>query len=218
MSEWIQSFSNLQKLIDASGCAALKEASHIQLEAQQVVFRAGEICSRFFLVIDGQVRVQQASSQGRELVLYRIGPGESCILTTACLFGRVRYPASGITESKVEAISLTAPSFYQAIEASAGFRQFVFQSYGRRLIDMLMVIEDIVFTRLDVRLARKLVELSEGGPLVLITHHALAVELGSAREVVSRALKEFEMRAWVRRAQGRIELLDRNALESLARQ
>ncbi len=218
MSGRIFSIPDLQKIISTSGSDILKDARHVQLEKQQVVFRAGELSSRFFWVIDGQVRVQQTSPQGREIVLYRIGPGESCMLTTACLFGRVPYPANGITESKVEAITLSAQDFYQAIETSPAFRQFAFQSYGQRLIDMLTVVEDIAFTRLDIRLARKLVELGGRDSLVAITHNALAIELGSAREVVSRALKEFEMKAWIRRDHGRIELIDRDALVSLARQ
>lgn len=218
MLDWRAQFPALQQVTDPAGLEALHEARRLELPAGQAVFHAGDSCTRYFLVMAGRIRIQQMSPQGREIVLYRIGPGESCILTTACLFSHVAYPASGITETVVDAVALSAASFHRAIDASPGFRQFVFQAYGRRLTDMLMVIEEVVFTRLDVRLARKLLALSEGGPQLLITHYDLAVELGSAREVVSRALKDFESRGWVRRGTGRVEILDPQALQRLAAQ
>lgn len=167
-------------------------------------------------MLEGQIRVQQISAGGREIVLYRIGPGESCILTTACLFSHRPYPAMGITETAVKAISLPKSVFDQLIGQSGLFREFVFNAYGNRLTDLLTLVEEVVFTRLDIRLARKLLDLGKHTQIIHITHQTLATELGSAREVISRALKEFALRGWIRRGSGQIEIIQMQGLQQLA--
>lgn len=216
MMDWLSHFPVLDQVNDPEGMDALRSAQAVHLPPGKTVFRTGDACNRYLLVVGGRIRVQQVSAQGREIVLYRVGRGESCILTTACLLSHGIYPASGVTETVVEALTLSAAAFQRAVDASAGFRHFVFQAYGQRLTEMLTVVEEVVFTRMDVRLARRLLSLSNGSDRLAVTHYELAVELGSAREVISRALKDFENRGWVRRNVGLLEILDRRALEHLA--
>lgn len=196
--------------------ALFNKAHPVRWVSDQIIFHAGTPCNQYLLVLEGQIRVQQISAGGREIVLYRIGPGESCILTTACLFSHRSYPAMGITETDVKAISLPKLLFDQLIGQSSMFREFVFNAYGNRLTDLLTLVEAVVFTRLDIRLARKLLDLGSHSQLVHITHQTLATELGSAREVISRALKEFELRGWIRRGSGQIEILQTQGLQQLA--
>ncbi len=101
---------------------------------------------------------------------------------------------------------------------SAEFRQFVFTAYSRRMTDLFAVIEEIAFRRLDIRLAQKLIDLSASDDAIRATHQKLAVELGTAREVVSRQLAEFQRRGWIEQARGVIRILDRNAISALAKQ
>ncbi len=194
----------------------LGQGRWVHLAKGAIVFHPGDVCQHYLLVAQGSVRVQQVSPQGREVILYRIGPGESCILTTACLFSERPYPAMGVADTDVKALAFPQKDFHEAIAASGPFRAFVFHSYGQRLLDILAAIEAIVFTRLDVRLARKLLSLSTGQAPIPITHQALALELGSAREVISRALRDLEQRGWIRRQLAHIEILDTHALETLA--
>jgi CRP/FNR family transcriptional regulator len=167
-------------------------------------------------VLDGSVRVQKLGENGREIVLYRVGRGETCLLTTSCLIARERYPAEGITETEVRAAALPDEPFNEALALSSEFRGFVFASFGARLAELMALIEAISFGRIDARLARRLLESETASGEVIATHQELAAELGTAREVVSRFLKEFERRGYVRLARGRIEIAERAALEKLA--
>ncbi|MGI9336191.1 MAG: Crp/Fnr family transcriptional regulator [Gammaproteobacteria bacterium] len=193
-----------------------RTARVVSLPAGARAFAAGAPCEHYLLLISGTVRVQQVSVSGREIVLYRVEGGESCILTTACLLAVRPYAAEGVTETPVEAVLLPRTTFERLMDRSAVFRRFVFSSYAHRLADLLVLVEEVAFGRLDVRLARCLLERGDSRGRVGLTHQALAVELGSAREVVSRQLKEFERQGWVRRERGEIEIVDTSSLEALA--
>jgi CRP/FNR family transcriptional regulator len=181
------------------------------------VYREGDACENFFLVLDGSVRVQKLSESGREIVLYRVEAGQSCVLTTTCLLAHERYAAEGITETEVRAVSIPLARFHEALARSPGFRDFVFTSYGVRISDLILLVEEVAFGRIDLRLAQLLLDQAKG-ELLEATHQQLAAELGTAREVISRQLKEFERRGWVQLGRGRIQVLDRDGLAALRRQ
>jgi CRP/FNR family transcriptional regulator len=167
-------------------------------------------------LLAGTVRVQQRSASGREVFLYRVHGGESCVLTTACLLADESYAAEGLAETDVEAVALSKSAFDEMTGASPQFRKFVFRAYSHRIAELFALIDDIVFQRMDVRLAGRLLDLAQGG-VVVATHQALASELGTAREVVSRTLGEFQRRGWVEQARGEVRLLNDEALVRLAR-
>jgi CRP/FNR family transcriptional regulator len=212
---WLEHFPLLSSIEDSAGLRALNEAQLITVPAGTTVFRIGDQCDNYFLVISGRVRVQQLAANGREIVLYRVQAGESCVLTTSCLMASNNYPAQGITETEVEAVMIPARIFHEALTHSEGFRRFVLEGYGQRITDLLMVIEDLAFRRLDSRLAERLITLSAGNSQLNTTHQALAVELGSAREVVSRQLKEFERKGWIQLGRGTIDIIDLDHLSQL---
>ncbi|MFA7495329.1 MAG: Crp/Fnr family transcriptional regulator [Acidithiobacillus sp.] len=216
MIEWLHHFPALETLEHSAQKQLLANTQKTRWDMGHSLFHTGAPCNQYLLVLSGHIKVQQISPEGREIVLYRIGPGEACMLTTVCLLTRRPYPAMGITESPVEAIIWPQKIFHQFLDTSPIFRQFVFNAFGERLIDMFALIEEVVFTRLDVRLARKLLELSENKQTIRCTHQVLATELGSAREVITRTLKEFELRGWLQRGSGQILILDTPALRKLA--
>jgi CRP/FNR family transcriptional regulator len=160
--------------------------------------------------------VQLLSDTGREIVLYRVSPGESCVLTTSCLLGGERYPAEGITEAPVRALTISAGQFAQALHQSDTFRRFVFANLGRRFADVIRHMQEIAFGNLDRRLAELLLSRVARTGTLTVTHQEIAVELGTAREVVSRHLKHYEANGWVALRRGRLELLDIAALQQLA--
>lgn len=180
------------------------------------VFHADDTCRNYLFVLAGSVRVQKIAGNGREIVLYRVGPGETCLLTTSCLIAKERYPAEGVTETEVHAVALPDERFHEALAISPEFRAFVFAAFGARMADLMLLIEAIAFGRGDARLAQRLLELGAAPGEVAATHQQLAAELGTAREVVSRLLKEFEHRGLVRLARGRIVIADREGLQALA--
>jgi CRP/FNR family transcriptional regulator len=203
--------------IDAAGARGfLDQAREISLPAQTTVFHQGDRCSHYMLVLEGGVKVLMRALNGREIVLYRLGAGDSCVLTTSCLFGNTRYPAEGVTETAVTALTIPSAVFQRALQDSAAFREFVFQSFAAHLASVISLVEEVAFGRLDSRLARQLLDNCDTGLVIRTTHQALATELGSAREVISRLLKELELQGRLELQRGSIRILDRAALELLA--
>jgi len=213
---WLARFPALDAIDDPVWREAAAQAQRVQLPADTFVFHAGSPCQSYLLVLDGSVRVQKVSESGKEIVLYRVESGQSCILTTACLLADEHYQAEAVTESAVDAIALPFGAFQRALAGSPAFRRFVFASYGRRVSDLVTLIDAIAFGRVDSRLARRLLELAESDDEVLVTHQELARDLGTAREVVSRLLKEFERAGLVALRRGCVELRDRDALTEQA--
>lgn len=214
---WIDRFAGLAGLEDSIRDVLVSQSRIVTVPEGAVIFGPGKAPENLLLLLDGTVRVQQVSDNGREIVLYRVHSGESCVLTTACLLAYEDYSAEGIAETDVRAVAVPRGVFEELIAKSATFRRFVFTAYSKRITDLFFVIEEIAFRRVDIRLAQKLLALARDGDRVTVTHHQLATELGSAREVVSRQLQEFQRRDWVRLARGTVEITDRAALEILAR-
>ncbi len=215
-TDWIPRFPELAQLPPAEQQLILERAQVVVLPQDTTVFAPGMPPENFLLVLDGVVRVQQVSAGGREIVLYRVAGGESCIMTTACLLSQDTYNAEGVTETAVEAVAIPRTAFDELMARSATFRRFVFADYANRITDLLHVVEEVAFERIDKRLAQKLVQRADPSGDLGATHQDLAVELGTAREVVSRHLKEFQRRGWLDLTRGLIHLRDRGALEGLA--
>lgn len=214
--EWTDLFPPLLRMDDSSARTLAEAARHVTIPAGTILFQDGTRCSDYVLVLDGSVRVQKVSESGREIVLYRVERGQSCVLTTSCLMTNDDYSAEGIAETEVKAVTLPAARFRALLASSDVFRDFVFSTYATRISELLMLIEEVAFGRIDARLAQCLIEHGDQQSEVKGTHQELAMELGTAREVVSRQLKEFERRGWVALQRGRLRLLDRSALADLA--
>lgn len=212
---WVDRFTGLAGL-DPAQRAQLESASRVvQLPAGSRVFGLGQAPENFLLLIDGRIRVQQVSETGREIVLYRVVAGESCPLTTACLMGYEGYSAEAIAESEVRAVAIPRAIFDDFMGRSPEFRRFVFAAFSHRITNLFRLIEDVAFARIDIRLALKLLELSGGGNVLAVTHQQLASELGTAREVISRQLNEFQRRGWVSAVRGSVTITDRASLQRL---
>ena len=214
--DWIDRFEGLTGLEPRLREKVVARARRIAVPAGTVVFGPGRTPNHLLLLLSGTVRVQQTSESGREIVLYRVSGGESCVMTTACLLASQDYTAEGVAETRVEAVEIPRAVFEDLLAESAAFRRFVFAAYAARMTDLFLVIEDVAFRRMDIRLAQKLLDLSEGRDRLAATHQKLAAELGTAREVISRQLSEFQRRGWVSIARGEVALTDRGALEELA--
>lgn len=214
---WIDKFAGLSRL-PADIRATLEEGSRIiSVPAGTQVFAPGQSADSLLLLLDGTVRVQQRSDTGREVILYRVNAGESCVLTTACMLAFEDYSADGVAETDVRAVSIPRQTFDDLVARSPVFREFLFTAYSRRITDLFALIDDIVFQRMDVRLATRLVELADADGVVHATHASLATELGTAREVISRILSEFQRRGLIEQARGEVRLTGRAGLETLVR-
>ncbi len=214
---WIDRFPNLMELESDVRDGLLATAKVINVPAETVIFGPGHPPQNLLLLLEGRVRVQQTSEQGRDIVLYRVHAGESCVMTTACLLAYEDYTAEGVAETDLSAVAIPRTAFDQAMSQSPKFRQFVFTAYSKRITDLFLTVEEIAFGKMDARLAHKLLELSGGSDLVTATHGTLATELGTAREVISRQMSEFQRRGWVEQKRGAVALLDRPALAAFAK-
>lgn len=211
---WKQHFPEFLQSGDPEVVRLVGSAQLIRLPAGHTVFYPGSPCDNYVLVVEGGIRTQLIAENGREVVLYYVRAGDSCVLTTSCLLGNQRYPAEGVTEQAVSAFVMGHRDFQRALDRSSIFRRFVFDNFARRLATVIGRMEEVVFDPIDRRLARML--LASNTLRVAATHHDLAVKLGTVREVVSRNLKRFEHYGWVSLARGAIDIVDREALQRLA--
>lgn len=210
--DWTRQVPALSGLDEATRERLRSLSRRAALPAGTRVFGEGSPCQAYLILLSGEVRVQKVAESGREIVLYRVLAGETCIVTTACLMSGVDYDAEGIAESDVTAQILPESGFRELLGRSEAFRDFVFRAYGSRISSLLMLIDEVAFGRMDRRLAACLLTRAKGTGVVTATHQDLAMELGSAREVVSRLLKEFERRGWVALSRGSVTLTDPAAL------
>ena len=212
-SRLLQQYPMLDELPVAELDAILLPARLMTLPAGTLMFDENQPCQGFPLLLSGSLRVIKSAANGRELQLYRVIPGESCILTSSCLLGNNPYQARGVTEEAVEIIMLPASMFHSLLAKNAGFRHYVFQLFTERLTDMMELVTAVAFQKLDQRLAALLC--SKSSP-IHATHQALADELGSAREMVSRLLKGFAEQGWVKLGREQITITDSEALKRFA--
>lgn len=194
---------DLQQLMAAS--------SVVSFPSGRQLFYPGSVCENYLLVLEGAVKVQILSGNGREVLLYYVRSGDSCVLTTSCLLSGDCYPAEGISEGEVTAFALSAQAFYRCIEQSAFFREFVFKNFSVRLATLIGRMETVVLETIDQRICKAL--LASPANVISKTHQELAYELGTAREVVSRHLKQFETYGWINLKRGTVEIVDAGALQ-----
>ena len=208
-SHFPEFFSTTDKVIKQLMDAAIV----VNLSARQQVFYPGKICENYLLILSGSVKAQIISPDGKEILLYHVCSGDSCVLTTSCLLGDNNYPAEGYTETEVSAFAIPAHIFHRCLEQSTFFREFVFRNFSQRLADVIKRMESISFGSIDQKLASAL--LASGETTLRKTHNELALELGSAREVVSRHLKRFESYGWLTLSRGSIQNINIEALKKI---
>ena len=215
--ELFEAFPDLESLEESALGLMNVSTRSVRIPADTVIFREGNPCENYIFMIDGSVRVEMISGRGREIVLYRVERGQTCVLTTTSLMAGTQYAAQGIAESDANAVTIPSVSFHKLMALSAGFRKFVFSAFSVRISDLLMLIEEVSFGRIDERIAQLLLDRCGQDKVVRATHQQLASELGTAREVVSRQLKEFERAQWVALRRGSIVLRNVEGLSELSR-
>lgn len=192
------------------------EASSIHLDRRQSILGSGDECSALLLVERGSVRVFKRAENGREIQLYRVGAGESCVLGTTCMLQGDVYPAEAEAEAGTDALLLSATAFRTLHEQEPAVRRFVMDLYARRLLELMVLVDEVAFRKMDERLVALLLRESrvgrDGWKPVEKSHEALASELGTAREVVSRTLNQLADEGLVELERKRVRLIDPAAL------
>ncbi len=200
--------------LEPAALQKLGQAAHlIQAPEGHTIFRPGSTCDNYIIVLQGTVRTFVSSENGREIVLYRIEGGQTCILTTSCLMTGSNYETEAVAETDVVALSLPRKMFLELLGTSEKFRSLAFNTFSERLNELVLLINEISFGHLDTRLAAYLISKSNDNT-IKATHQSIAMELGSAREAVSRLLKDFERKGLVELDRGRIIITQRTELEN----
>ena len=208
----LQAYPVLAELPETALDQMLAQARWVTVPGGTVLFDDHHACEGFPFIVNGSVRVIKASSSGRELPLYRVETGETCVISSSCLLAAEDYNARGVTEGETLLMLLPKTTF-DAMLGEHAFRGFVFHLFADRIASLMQLIEEVAFRKLDQRLAAVLLG---KGRLLHVTHQQLADELGSVREIVSRLLKGFAAQGLVRLAREQVEILDPAGLRQLA--
>ncbi len=185
-----------------------------KISAGQDVFLEGDRVEGIALLISGVVRVYKIGETGRQITLYRFGNGQSCILTANAILSQKTFPAVATVEKDAEAVMIPADVFRKWVSTYDLWREFVFELLSQRLSSVMEIIDEVVFRRMDARLARLLLTRSQIQNPIRLTHQEIAAELGSSREVISRLLEDFSELGFVGVSRGEVEVLDTDGLRT----
>jgi CRP/FNR family transcriptional regulator len=209
----LERYPMFRELTEADLDPLFSAGLYLKIPAGALMFDEGDACRGFSLLLSGTARIVKAAPSGRELHLYDVEPGDACVLTSGCLLGKVNYHARGLARTDIEVVVVPPGAFQILFDRVEGFRSYVFARFSERMTGMLELVSAVAFQKLDQRLAAAL--LAKPNPIE-ITHQALADELGSLREIVSRLLKNFAEQGWVRVGREYIEVIDRTGLSRIA--
>lgn len=213
----VNTYPDLASIEDSSWIRAIRSAQQIRVPQGTSLLRGYAQMQQFMLLLQGTVRVFYPSKCGREITLYRVHPGDLCILSLNSLYQNKDYGVCAETDTDIYALGISAQDFQLVIRESEKFRDFVLSTLNGRLCELMCLVQDTVFENLDVRLACLIGKLirKQNSILIKITHQALAYDLGTTREMVSRILKDFEQQELIKLSRGHIEVLSVEGLGNL---
>lgn len=204
--------------LDAPARARLERITPMLAPAGTVLFRPGEAVKGYVIVLKGKIGVHLVGPTGRDILLYRVERGQSCIQSTLGLMGGEDYSAEAVAEQDTRLVLMPREVFLELIDSSAGFRRMVFAAFAERMQTMMHVLERIAFQRVEARLAAHLLAQADDEGRVRATQQELATAIGSAREVISRRLDVLAKRGWIAQERGETRILSPEALRQLAEQ
>lgn len=190
----------------------LIETKEISLPKESIIFQSGDTCGAFLVLTEGQVRVEMTSKSGREITLYRMHEKQTCIITTSVLLNHETYYARATTETAVKAIAISSDDFYKALDLSSQFAQYVLRGYSQRMAALINLLDKIASKDIHFELNQFLTSAMNSAGYITMTQEAIAKELGTAREVISRKLSQLEKEGVVRTHRGKVEVIDKEKL------
>ncbi len=212
IEKWFELFPELLGLDKEHQELLKKVVLFKQLTRGEVAYEPGWDCSNFLMCLSGQTRVYRSSESGREILLYRVSSGQTCVLTTSCLMANSTFPAESIAEQDTLLAAIPTNIFNDLMAQSIQFRKFVHNNYGELLSDLILLVNEVAFSRIDIRLARYLLKIVDDKNTITSTHQQLALDMGSVREVISRHINEWERQGWIESQRGKIQLINKDKL------
>jgi len=215
MSDWIDK-SALAPLLDGDGRALLTAVQAVHVPKNAILFHPGDAVRGFAIVLSGRVGVYLTGAGGRDILLYGIDPGQTCVQSTLGILGDEDYSAEAICETDCELALIPRDVFQRLLDQSPPFRKFVFGAFAKRLQEMMQLLEKVAFVRVETRLATTLLARADASNRIHATHQELASQIGTAREVVSRRLDIFAKRGLLRLERGGLEIVNRDGLKEFS--
>jgi len=191
-------------------------ASVLSLAEKQTVFSPGDSCGAFLVLVSGTIRVDMTTRSGREVLLYRMQENDTCVITTSVLLNKEDYYARAMTETPVVAIAIPGTDFFTALTLSGQFAQTILHNYSQRMSALIQLLDKVATKDILFELCNCLLQHRDEHHIVYMTQDALATEIGTAREVVSRKLSVLENDKLLISKRGRIEILSLEEIEKMA--
>ena len=215
MSSWISQAAFLDNL-EPESIEMLSTLKPGLFEKGSILFRPGENPKGFVMVLSGSIGVYLTGKSGREIMLYQVTAGETCVQTTIGILGAQSYSGEAIAETDVVGVIVPLTMFSELMAHSSAFRFFVFRAFGNRLNEITHLLEQVAFVTIEQRLCETLLARAQSDGVVPLTHQEISSIIGSAREVISRRLEILRERGLVALDRSKITIMDRPGLASLA--
>ena len=206
-NEFRRHFPNFQPCPDQLVEEIMASLRPHHFQKDTMVFHENDTCSVLAFLLSGKIRVFMLGDDGREITLYDVREGETCILNVACILSSNPYPARAMVVQEGDAYIITAADFRRLVDRYAEMRTFVYAGLGGRLISMMKLVEAVALRRLDERLWDYIVAKEQDGALNT-THQRIANDLGTSREIISRLLEELERKGSVSLSRSKIEIIN----------
>lgn len=181
------------------------------------VYSSERECLGMLFVMQGEMRTYLLSEEGREVTLFRIYPNDLCVLSASCVISQISFDTQMSAQKDTEALIIPPNIVLLLKEKSLSVRCFLYELATKRFSDVMWAMQQILFKRLDQRLALFLMQESQrlGTDTIYMTHEQIAQQISSAREAVARMLKQFSEDGLVELKRGAIRLLDQKGLKAL---
>lgn len=212
---WTQEAAALCDL-DETARRRLEQIAPMDVSKGTVLFRPGDTIRGYVIVLTGYVGVHLVGPTGRDILLYAVTPGKSCIQSTLGLLAQEDYSAEAVAEEPTRLVLVPRAVFLELIDSSHGFRHLVFSAFAERMQLIMQLLERVAFQRVEARLALYLLDRADAVGVIKTTQQELATAIGSAREVVSRRIDTLSQRGWIAHERGQVRILNPEALRQLA--
>ena len=203
--------------LEAPARSRLEAISPIDIPRGHILFSPGEAVKGYVIMLSGRVEVYLLGPNGRDILLYAVVPGQSCIQSTLGLLGGDAYTAEAVAEADSRLVLLPRSTFFQLLDMSPQFRRMVFRAFADRMQSMMHLVENMSFLRVEERLAALILTRATPTGLLEMTQADMARAIGSAREVISRRLDKFTRAGLISHERGQVTIRDRAGLENLVR-
>lgn len=189
----------------------LSKTQTVSLKSGSIVFEELQPCNTFPFVLSGELRVFKRALNGRELSLYTVSPGDACVVSAGCLLGDEPYNAVGQVKEEVTLVMMPTDQFEKLLGVRS-FREYIFSLFSKRVLELMQLVNEVAFEKLDKRLAAFLLK---KGNLIRMSHQEMADELGTVREIITRLLKNFADDSLIAISREQIKILDERRLKQV---